>query len=91
MMISTIKAHKMLNKGYTGYLAQMINRSDSKATPSMEDTLVVYEFSNVFLDNLSRLAPKKEVQFNIELALRTTPISKASYRIVLEELQELKK
>lgn len=59
-MISSVKAHKILNKGYASYLAQVINRFYlcSMMISNMEGTSMVYEFSNVFLDNLSKLAPE---------------------------------
>lgn len=49
------------------------------------------EFCDVFLDELPRLAPMREVELSIELALGTIPISKALYRMALIEFQELKK
>lgn len=40
------------------------------------------EFWDVFLDELPRLAPKREVEFNIELALEIAPICKIPYKMV---------
>lgn len=40
----------------------------------------------MFLDNLPRLAPEKELEFSIELALNTVMISKALYKITLTKL-----
>lgn len=57
----------------------------------MEDTSIVCEFSDMFLDNLSRITPEREVEFNIELASTTTPISKALYHMASIELHDLKK
>lgn len=72
-------------------MAQVISRFDSETIPSVESTLVVCESLDMFLDNLSRLTLEHDVEFNIELALRTTPISKTHYYMAPTELQKLKK
>nr|GEY80591.1 hypothetical protein [Tanacetum cinerariifolium] len=51
---------------------------------------VVQNFLDVFLDELPRLPPKREVKFTIELILGAQPISKAPYRTTPVELKELK-
>lgn len=55
----------MLNKGCIGYLAYVGNRNNAKLAQNAGGTLVVYEFSNVLLDNLSGLTLEKKVKFNI--------------------------
>lgn len=45
----------------------------------------------MFLEDLARLAPEREVEFTIELAFGTTPISKVPYRTIPIKLQELRK
>ena len=51
---------------------------------------VVCEFPDVFLEELPRLPPDREVEFAIELILGTTPISRRPYQIPPNELTELK-
>ena len=51
---------------------------------------VVYEFEDVFPDEILRLPPHRDVHFTIELHPSTSPIFMTPYRIVLAELQELK-
>jgi len=51
---------------------------------------VVQEFPDVFLKELPGLPPEREIKFVIELAPETEPISKASYRMALLKLKELK-
>ena len=51
---------------------------------------VVYEYEDVFSDELSGLPPHKDVDFCIELHLGTSPISMTPHRMVPVELQELK-
>ncbi|XP_050914800.1 uncharacterized protein LOC127129707 [Lathyrus oleraceus] len=51
---------------------------------------VVFEFPEVFLDDMSELLPKREVEFSIDLVTGTRPISMAPYRMSASELGELK-
>lgn len=80
MMINDIKAKKLLSESYTGYLQNITSKFDD-LVPSLQSTLIVCEFQDMFLDKLSRLASKREMEFNIELAPEITPISNAPYRI----------
>ena len=47
----------------------------------LEDNPVVIEFPDVFPDDLPRLPLDREIDFQIELAPRTKPISRAPYRM----------
>jgi predicted aspartyl protease len=49
------------------------------------------EFPDVFLEELPGMPPDREVEFVIDLLPRTAPISKRPYRMLVEELEELKK
>ena len=51
---------------------------------------VVYEYEDVFPDELSGLPPRRDVDFIIELHPGTSPISMTPRRMALVELQELK-
>nr|GFA34146.1 putative reverse transcriptase domain, aspartic peptidase domain protein [Tanacetum cinerariifolium] len=53
-------------------------------------TLLSYGCEDVFPDELPGIPPVREVEFNIELIPGSEPISKASYRMALIELKELK-
>jgi hypothetical protein len=52
---------------------------------------VVRDFPDVFLEELPRMPPDREVEFVIDLLPRVAPISKRPYRMSVEELKELKK
>ena len=56
----------------------------------IENILLVYEFPDVFLEELSRLPSQRGVDFGIELISSALPISTAPYRTVPTELKELK-
>lgn len=47
-------------------------------------------FLDVFHEELPRIPPDGEVEFNINLLPGTAPMSIAPYRIALKELAELK-
>jgi hypothetical protein len=57
----------------------------------IQDIPVVCEFSDVFPDDLPELPPERDVEFVIELKPGTVPISRGSYRMTPNELEELKK
>ena len=52
--------------------------------------LVVYEYKDIFSDELPGLPPQKVVDFCIELHPSTSPISMTSHRMAPIKLQELK-
>jgi hypothetical protein len=56
----------------------------------LEDIPVVCEYLNVFLDDLPRMSPDRDIEFVIELQPGTAPISKRPYRMPPNELAELK-
>ena len=59
-------------------------------TSILLDIPMVCEFLDVFLDELPRLPPDRDVEFKIELLSGTAPISRRPYRMPPNELAELK-
>ena len=55
----------------------------------LDDIPVVWEFPDVFSDEIPDMPPLREVEFCIDLTPRATPVSKAPYRIAPVELKEL--
>ncbi|GJS56753.1 putative reverse transcriptase domain-containing protein [Tanacetum coccineum] len=54
----------------------------AKANEKKQEEIVVdSDFPEVFLDDLSRLPPTREIEFQIELILRSTPVAKSPYRL----------
>jgi hypothetical protein len=51
---------------------------------------VVYDYPDVFPDELPEITPDRDVEFAIELQPGTAPISKRPYRMPPAELAELK-
>ena len=87
-MISAISARCLLQKGYKGYLAHLVDTRNSEVR--LEDVPVVRDFMDVFLDHLPGLPPEREIDFPIDLVPGTAPISLPLYRMAPAELKELK-
>ena len=51
---------------------------------------IVYEFSDVFPEDLPKLPPDRELEFGIEVLLDSATISILPYRMEPIELKELK-
>ena len=62
-----------------------------KRTSKLEVVPVVSEFPDVFPDDLPGLPPDRQIEFTIELAPGTEPVSKAPYRMAPSEMRELAK
>ena len=80
---------RMLIKGCVRYLASIVDTM-KKVVIELADVCVVCRFPDVFPEELPRLPPDREIEFEIELLPGTTPISKAPYRMAPTKLKELK-
>ena len=87
-IMTAMKTSKMLRKSYQGYLVYAIEVRDSGSR--LEDIPIVREFLDVFPEDLLGIPLDREINFQIELATGTEPISKAPYRMAHLELKELK-
>ncbi|KAL6332309.1 hypothetical protein AAG906_004872 [Vitis piasezkii] len=72
-------------KGCQGLLAYVVNEENDL---KLEDIPFVRDYHDVFPEDPPGLPPKRKVEFTIDLALETTPISKAPYRMAPMELKE---
>ena len=63
----------------------------AEASLDLSSIPVVYEFPNVFPEDLPGLPPDRDVEFAIELEPGTAPISWHPYRMAPKELAEMKK
>ncbi|GKB94551.1 putative reverse transcriptase domain-containing protein, partial [Tanacetum coccineum] len=54
-----------------------------------EEIVVVRDFPEVFLDDLSGLPPIREIEFQIELIPRATSVVKSPYHLAPSEMEEL--
>jgi len=86
--ITAIRAQKLLGQGCKGYQCNVVEAETPET--SLKNILVVQEFFDVFMEEISGIPLPREVEFYIDLILGSTPISKALYRMALAELKELK-
>ena len=87
-LILSKQARHLIHKGNHAFLCRVIDTRIS--FPSLEDIHVVWEFPDVFLDELPSFLVDREIEFYIDLNSGTRPISKALYRMSPLELKELK-
>ncbi|GJX29153.1 putative reverse transcriptase domain-containing protein [Tanacetum coccineum] len=90
-IISCTKTRKYIQKGCQVYLAQVTCKKteDQSKEKQLEDIPIVQEFLEVFLEDLPRLPPARQVEFQIDLVPGAAPIAQALYRLAPAELQEL--
>jgi hypothetical protein len=81
---------KCIRKGCQVYTIQVTNLLGTKDKTKLEDFAFLREFRDMFVDEIPELPPRREIDFSIDLLLRSTTISKAPYRMSLPELTELK-
>nr|XP_012466346.1 unnamed protein product [Gossypium raimondii] len=88
IVISSMLAQKYVRKGYKTYFTYVLDFKviDKK----IESVPVVWEYPDVFPEELPGLSSIRKVEFGIELVLGMTPILIASFRMASSELKELK-
>ncbi|GJY67706.1 putative reverse transcriptase domain-containing protein [Tanacetum coccineum] len=77
--------HILIN-GENLIIRVMEKKSDEKR---LEDIPVVREFQEVFPKDLPGIPPVRQVEFQIDLIPRTSPVARAPYRLAPSEMQEL--
>ncbi|GJV07079.1 hypothetical protein Tco_1344735 [Tanacetum coccineum] len=63
-------------------------RSAKTKEQKQEEIVVVREFPEVFMDDLSRLPPIREIKFHIELVPGSIPVVKSPYRLAPSEMED---
>ncbi|GJS22757.1 putative reverse transcriptase domain-containing protein [Tanacetum coccineum] len=86
-VISCIKAHKYVERGYHLFLAHVTEKKSKEKR--LEDVPVIRDFPEVFPNDLSGLPPPRQVEFQNDLVLGATPIARAPYRLAPYEMREL--
>ena len=87
-VISPTTARTMVQKGCEAYLAYVVDKEKTK--PSSSYMPSVCDYSDVFLEELPRLPPSREIEFTIDVVLCATLASITLYRMAPIELKELK-
>ena len=87
-VISAMQARRFIRKGYEAFLALILN--SKRGQVDVEKIPVVREFPDVFPEELPGIPLEREVDLSIEIVPGTSPVSRAPYRMAIEELKELK-
>nr|GEV60190.1 putative reverse transcriptase domain-containing protein [Tanacetum cinerariifolium] len=84
-------AQKYLSKGRDVFLAHvtMKEAEDKLEGKRLEDVPIVRDFPEVFLEDLPRIPPTRQVEFQIDLVPCAAPVARAPYRLALSEMKEL--
>nr|GEW72116.1 putative reverse transcriptase domain-containing protein [Tanacetum cinerariifolium] len=89
-IISCKKTQKYIHKECQVYLAQVASKkTKDKSEKQLEDVPIVRELPEVFLEDLPRLPPARQVEFQIDLVHVAAPVARAPYRLAPAEMQEL--
>ncbi|GKG34306.1 hypothetical protein Tco_0437002, partial [Tanacetum coccineum] len=90
-IISCTRTQKYIQKGCQVYLAQVTSKKaeDKSEEKRLEDMSIIREFLKVFPEDLPRLPPARQVEFQIDLVPGAAPVARAPYRLTPSEMQEL--
>jgi hypothetical protein len=80
---------KYFRKGCSLYVIQVLESIENEK-PNLEDHPILREYRDVFLEEVSGLPLRRDIDFSIELALGAVPMSRTFYRMSTPELVELK-
>ncbi|GJU24383.1 putative reverse transcriptase domain-containing protein, partial [Tanacetum coccineum] len=90
-IISCMKTQKYMEKGCQVFLAQVTKKETKVKSKEkrQEDVPIVRRFPEVFPEDLPRLPPTRQVEFQIDLIPGAAPVAQAPYRLASSEMQEL--
>ena len=90
--ILALQMKKVVRKGCKVFSVHIINNKhmDKEDKMKFNDIPILQDFSDVFLEELPGLPPKRDLDFTIELVPGLVPNSKYPYRMNILELIELK-
>ena len=74
-IITCINAHKCLRKGYHAFLAHVVDKNSAER--KLEEIPVVWDFSDVFPEDLPGLPPPRQVEIRIDLVPGAAPVARS--------------
>ena len=89
--ISALQLKRAARKGCKAYAVTVTNEENLNNIDNLklEDIIVLKEYADVFLEEITGLPPKRELDFTIEMVPSAVPSSKAPYQMNILELNEL--
>nr|GFC56500.1 putative reverse transcriptase domain-containing protein [Tanacetum cinerariifolium] len=88
-VVSCMKVKKYVDRGSYLFVAQVIEKEPAERR--LEDVPVICKFLDVFLEDLPRLPPPRQVEFETQLVPGAAPVARAPYRLAPSEMKELAK
>ncbi|GKF15696.1 putative reverse transcriptase domain-containing protein, partial [Tanacetum coccineum] len=85
--MSYIKARKYVERGCHLFLAHVTEKRSKEKR--LEDVPIIYDFLEVFPEDLPGLPPPRQVEFQIDLVPGVAPVARAPYRLASFEMREL--
>nr|GEY85994.1 hypothetical protein [Tanacetum cinerariifolium] len=86
-VISCIKARKYIKRGCHMFLAHLTEKKSKEKR--LKDMLVIRDFPEVFPDDLPRLPPLRQVEFQNDLVPGDAPVTRAPYRLEPSKMKDL--
>ncbi|GJX11741.1 putative reverse transcriptase domain-containing protein [Tanacetum coccineum] len=92
-IISYTKTQEYTLKGCPVFLANINTKEteDKSEKKRLEDVPIVWDFPDVFPEDLSGLPPTRQVEFQIDLIPGATLVPRAPYQLAPSEMKELSK
>jgi hypothetical protein len=87
--ISSLQVKKYCRKGFPLYTIQLLNSVEDSKT-SLEDHPILKEYKDMFLDEITGLPPRRDIDLSKELVPEVVSMSRAPYRMSTLDLVELK-
>ncbi|GJZ28949.1 putative reverse transcriptase domain-containing protein, partial [Tanacetum coccineum] len=89
--LQTAEENRMITSSRDGIEGErMVKEIEDKSEEKrLEDVPTVRDFLEVFPEDLSRLPPSRQVEFQIDLVPGAAPVARAPYRLAPTELHEL--
>ncbi|GJT47657.1 putative reverse transcriptase domain-containing protein [Tanacetum coccineum] len=90
-IISCTKTQKYMHRGCHVFFTQVTKRKtkDKSKEKRLEDVSIMRDFPKVFPEDLPRLPPAQQVEFQIDLVPGAAPVARAPYRLAPSKMQEL--
>nr|GEU81664.1 putative reverse transcriptase domain-containing protein [Tanacetum cinerariifolium] len=90
-IISCVKAHKYMEKGCQLFMVQVTVKENKEKSKEkrLEDVPTVWDFQEVFPEDLPRLPSIRQVEFQIDVVPCVAPRARAPYRLEQSKMQEL--
>ena len=88
--ISALQMKRSVRKGSKIFTIYIMNDKENDMKPKLEDIPILKEFEDIFPEEVSRLSPKRDIDFTINLIPGAVPTLKAPYRMNIIVLTELK-